>query len=280
MLPHWFKPLALFRDELHVMLQPQRITLSRVKRGGKLVAHETIAVEQDARDPALPLWQPALETLRPWLQQRPWQGCKPTVVLSSHFAQYALIPWNAGLANAAERQAYARHCFQQAYGEPVRDWDLRISPAGYGRTAIASGVAPELLQALHAAFADSGLPLARIHPYLMVAVDDLRRRRLPDSLCLAVLESGKLMLALIEDGDWRSLRSFAAEQDMAAQLQALIQRESIVAGLDTAHWPLWLYGPEAGRHAVKLAARQVECVLAAGPGPALVPTKPAFRAMA
>ena len=66
------------------MLQPQRITLSRVKRGGKLVAHETIAVEQDARDPALPLWQPALETLRPWLQQRPWQGCKPTVVLSSH----------------------------------------------------------------------------------------------------------------------------------------------------------------------------------------------------
>ena len=126
----------------------------------------------------------------------------------------------------------------------------------------------------------AGMRLARIHPYLTAAVDDLRRRRLPASFCLAVLESGRLMLALIENGDWRSLRSFTAEPDMAAQLQALIQRESIVAGLDTAHWPLWLYGPEAGRHAVTLAARQVECVLASGAGPALAPLEPAFKAAA
>ena len=278
MLPRWFERLAPFRDQLHVMLQPQRVTLTRLQRGGSIVAHETVVVEQGAHDPALPLWQPALETLRPWLQQQPWQGCKPAVVLSSHFAQYTLIPWNAGLATAAERRAYARHCFQQAYGESARGWDLRISPAGYGRTTIASGVATGLLESLHRVFADAGLPLARIHPYLMVAVEDLRRRRLPDSFCLAVLESGKLMLALIENGDWRSLRSFAAEKDMATQLRTLIQRESIVAGLDTTHWPLWLYGPEAGRHAVTLAARQVECVLAAGAGLALASIKPAFSA--
>ena len=280
MLPRWFKHLAPFRDALRVMLQPQCIALSRIARGGKLVAHETIALEQDARDPALPLWQPALETLRPWLQQRPWQGCKPTVVLSSHFAQYALIPWNAGLATADERQAYARHCFLQTYGEPARGWDLRINPAGYGRTAVASGVDSELLQGLHASFDQAGMRLTRIHPYLTATVDDLRRRRLPASFCLAVLESGKLMLALIENGDWRSLRSFSAEADMAAQLQALIQRESILAGLDTTHWPLWLYGTEAGKHAITLAAREVECVLAAGAGPALAPAKPAFKAAA
>src|SRR5690606_2124002 len=96
--------------------------------------------------------------------------------------------------------------------------------------------------------------------------------------CLAVPEAGRLLLALIDNGDWRSLRSFAAEPDMAAQLQALIERESIVAGLDTAHWPLWLYGPEAGRYAVTLAARQVECVLASGAGTPSTPIEPAFSA--
>jgi hypothetical protein len=267
-----------FGDELHVMLQPQRITLSRIGRGGKCLARQSMAVEQDTCGSTLPLWQAALATLHPWLQQRSWQGCRPTVVLSGHFAQYALILWNAGLATPDERQAYARHCFLQAYGEAARDWDLRIGTTGYGRTAIASGVAPELLQALQAAFAEAGMPLARIHPYLTVAVDDLRRRRLPASFCLAVPEAGRLLLALIDNGDWRSLRSFAAEPDMAAQLQALIERESIVAGLDTAHWPLWLYGPEAGRYAVTLAARQVECVLASGAGTPSTPIEPAFSA--
>lgn len=280
MLPRWFKLSAPWRDELRIVLQPQRIALTRLGRGGKPVAQQVIAVEQDARERELPLWQPALETLRPWLQQRPWQDCRPTVVLSGHFTQYALIPWSAGLATAEERQAYARHCFLQAYGEAARGWDLRISAAGYGRTAVASGVPNDLLQALHVAFDQAGMRHGRIHPYLTAAVDDLRRHRLPASFCLAVLESGKLMLALIENDDWRSLRSFAAEADMAAQLQALIQRESIVAGLDTAHWPLWLYGPEAGRHAVTLAARQVECVLATGAGPALARTEPAFRVAA
>ncbi|MDP2247549.1 MAG: hypothetical protein Q8J65_05410, partial [Nitrosomonadales bacterium] len=89
------------------------------------------------------------------------------------------------------------------------------------------------------------LPTQSIYPSLMLAANETRdylgKEKTGTSMWFVALEPGRLCLILIEKGQWRSVKSIAAEADISRQLQALIQRESIMAGLDTTHWPVVIH---------------------------------------
>lgn len=258
MLLRWYNHLLLItglRDELRILIQPQRLVMLRLKRK---LGHQTIIDQyeinlvptDETHDTDLKpifhdLWRQAVSALRPVLSDPRWQRAIPNVVLSSHFVRYVIIPWNAELANAAERNAYLRHCFTLAYGEAARHWDLRLSPAGFGQAALASGIATPLLEAIHLELEQAGLRAQNIHPNLMLAANETRtylgKGNAAMSLCFVSLEPGRLCLGLIEQGQWRLLRNTATEADVSTQLRALIQRESILAGLDTLHWPVVIH---------------------------------------
>ncbi|MCB5183833.1 hypothetical protein LG201_01285 [Methylobacillus gramineus] len=255
MLPPSFNWSPPWRDELRVLLQPHKLTLLRLKGGIKhtLVAIDEIALAatdnsnlSKATNPTF--WQPAVTSLNKILKESRWRGCNPKVVVSNHFANYSIIPWNAGLTSQQEQQAFVRHCFLQAYGEFSRKWDVRTSPAAYGSPTLASAIDDQLLQALRQEFRQAGMPLRNIHPHLMMAMNVVRqqfgRKPLPPSLCLVMLEHGRLLIALIENGKWLSLQSYAAESDLELQLEALIEREAIIAGTDASSWPVFIYWPE------------------------------------
>lgn len=258
MLPRWYNILLLkagLRDELRILIQPQRLVMLRLNRkfgNETIIDRHDIALTstEDAHDAGLKpmfqdMWRPAISALRSALSDPRWQQAIPTIVLSSHFVRYALIPWNAELTNAAERNAYLRHCFTLAYGEAAMSWDLRLSPAGFGQSAIASGIDMSMLEAIRIELEQVGLPIQNIHPNLMLAVNETRaylgKEGAGMSLCFVSKEPGRLCIGLVEKGQWRSLKSVVAETDISAQLQALIQRESIMTGLDTVHWPVVIH---------------------------------------
>ncbi|MFL9609868.1 hypothetical protein ACKF11_07250 [Methylobacillus sp. Pita2] len=256
-----------WRDELRVLIQPRTLTMLRIKRGMKarVVAKEDIALRSTSESfQNREFWHPAVSSLHQQLQSRQWRGCQPRVVVSNYFAHYAIVPWNASLHTRKEQSAFVRHYFTQVYGEFSRAWDIRTTPVAYGHPTFASAIDEKLLQALRDEFNQARMPVQHIHPHLMIATDVIRRKLartpLPDALNLVMLENDRITIALVQHGQWLSLQSYAAESDIENQLQALLDRESIIAGVDNSEWPIVFYATD-GRPALQLPGRKVHNIL-------------------
>lgn len=256
--PHWARP---WQDELRILVQPHSLILLRMKRqpGRKMVDYEEVWIneipdaelnlpggssqfsgqEQRGNDA-----KSIIATLHKQLQSRRWQGCRPRVAISNPLMHYVVVPWNAALGGREEQDAFIRHGFTQAYGD-ARDWDIRSTPPKYGVTRLASAIDQDFLQALRETFRQAGMPVRHIHPHLMMAINMLRqqlgRHTITDSFSFVMLEHQQLVIALIRQGQWLSLQSYAAEHALEEQLQALLGREAIIAGVDNSQWPVVFY---------------------------------------
>jgi len=195
-------------------------------------------------------WSAALAALAPHLRKEIWKGARPEVILSDHFVHYAVIPWYEGMHNLQEREAFLRHHFQLAYGEASKSWNLRMSDGGLNKASIASGVEQGLIYGLQDIFMQSGFSLNRIYPNFMLAVNEARLQAREGSFWLVQIESGRLTTALVSGGLWILVKSIAIQpdpsrhSDLQQLLAALIERESVVCGIDTAHWPILAYCSE------------------------------------
>jgi len=258
-LLHWLK--SLFVDELWVFVHPQRITLlrlSRTFRNGlkqQLVHKQVIdfpqnlevtsveAASNDAND-----LQILSKCLKQALDNTVWQGVMPTVIVSNHFARYTIIHWNSELAIESERQAYMQHCFNLAYGESAKAWDLRMSEPSFGRSTMASAINRELLQVLHDVFVEADMKLAAVYPQLMLTINQtlrqLKKQKQSLSFWLVSIQSERVCLTLLIDGGWRLVKNVAIEIDVSAQVTALIQREIVNCNVND-EVPVLLYWPEA-----------------------------------
>jgi hypothetical protein len=178
------------------------------------------------------------------LQDKQWRDAIPTITLSNHFVRYLVIPWNSLLNNTAEKQAYLRHCFALAYGESAKSWDLRMSDAGLSMPALASGIDQGLLSAIRDVTAQANLDCQQIQPHLMIAINQFTKQdiisSIQNSAWFVLLETGRICISLINEGAFVSVKAYASEADMAQQISALIKRESVICGLDTADLPVFV----------------------------------------
>jgi hypothetical protein len=232
------------RDRLRIFMHPQY--LIAVRSGRDKIIHKKIVPCPPASGNDEDSWSPVLVVLPELLNEKDWRGAKPQLILSNHFVRYALIPWQGNLSSHDERQAFLRHNFQLAYGDAARDWDLRISDNGIHQAALASGVEQRLLMSLHSIFQNAGFETSQIYPHLMVAINKSLREITYDSYWFVMMEDDRLCAALIQKGHWRSVRSCACSADISWQISALIERESIICGIDTAGWPVVMYWPGHG----------------------------------
>lgn len=244
MLLRWLKVLMsklFIKDQVHIFLHPQQVTLVRLAGGfKKRVLHQAVipcAPHNDGNP-----WSSALAALGAALQDNQWSDAAPTITLSNHFVRYAVIPWNSLLNNATEKQAYLRHCFALAYGESAKSWDLRMSDAGLNMPALASGIDQGLVSAIRDVMMPANLDCQHIQPHLMIAINQLSKQKMlsttQNSIWFVLLETGRLCIALISEGAFVSVKTYPTESDMAQQVSALIRRESVICGLDTADLPV------------------------------------------
>jgi hypothetical protein len=188
----------LFPERIEVGLYPDRV----------VVGANTVAVA--APEALAPRWQPALDALA---GLEALKRAQVTLVLSSFFVRYALVPVSAALSGAAERLALARHCLTRIYGSALEGWTLRLSGE------VACAIDPALVDALASR-------CRSLQPRLMASFNRHRRRIGTRAAWFVDVEPGLASLALVSAGRWQSLRSVRIGEGWQAELPALIAREA------------------------------------------------------
>ena len=171
-------------------------------------------------------WQGAVAALLRLAEELRGENTEVTVVLSNHFARYALVPWSEGLSNAGEEAAFARYCFAKVHGERSKDWELRLSRAPAGSARMASAVDSALVQAIRAAFpAGAKARLASVQPYLMSAFNRWRQLIKGARAWFLLVEPQRACLAFLENGRWTTVRNARGSFEDPGQWAELLDRE-------------------------------------------------------
>jgi len=157
-----------------------------------------------------------------------------SVVLADQFVRYALLPWNAAVKSEAQWLGLARHRLSAIHGAAAAGWDVKLAQTAANGPRLACAVDRELLEALAAKFADAGVALVSVQPFLVSAFNKLRSGLLGGiggSCWLVVEEPGRLTIAAIQRGVWIAIRSRRSDAKWRAALPEIIERESAFLAL-------------------------------------------------
>jgi hypothetical protein len=171
-------------------------------------------------------WSTALAALRELLAQPDPPKAPATVILSNHFVRYLVLPWSAELVTQAEELDFARARFAQVFGDKAHQWSIRTSdaPARMERLAVAADTA--LIESLAHTLKTSGLTLESCQPALMAQFNG-SRDRIGDNAWMVTAEPGRLLLAWIHKGRWRSVRARPLNGS-AVLLRDVLQQERLL----------------------------------------------------
>ncbi len=228
---------------LRIALAPDRLLVATYtgRLRPTLATAEAIAVTGSD----VPPWRAAVDALPSALAPHASGRPQVTLVLSSHFARYALLPPDPALRAEDEWLAYARHRMENIHGHAVSEWELKIAETGRDGARLACGVDRALLDAVNARVAEAGATLVSVQPYLMTAFNRVRSR-LGDRPCwLVVAEPGRLALALVRHGAWHSVRCRKCDENWRRRLPELLARESAALALEQPCTDVVLMTPEA-----------------------------------
>jgi hypothetical protein len=159
-------------------------------------------------------------------------GGKVRVILSNHFAQFAIQPWNEDLKDGEEEAAMARHHFQEIYGSQAGNWNVQVDMALPGEDRLSVAVPNELLQALRAEIDKAGGELVSVKPYFVAAYNTWRRHfDASRPGWLVTHEEGRLCLGLQQKGRWRWIRTLRVGNDWRERLPDIVDNEALLAGV-------------------------------------------------
>jgi hypothetical protein len=213
------------RESIRIGISPDRVVLARYSRGlrPKLLEKGTLSLEAvTAAEP----WQAALAALPKLLQTHAQRSADAIVVLSNHFVRYVLLDANDRISTREEGLEYASHRFEKTYGERARDWNIQVAEAGPAHPRLASAIDRALLEAIAAAFRNRRVRLRSIQPHLMAAFNQALPAMRESSFWFVLQEPGRLLLGLIRDGAWRSVRGRQANGLWCGELAQIVERES------------------------------------------------------
>lgn len=207
-------------ESLLIALFPARVVAAKVNGGRRprVIDKRIVETAGPGPDPpnsaasgstppgSNPAWKATLAALDETLAGFTTPGIAATVIVSSQFVRYAIVPWRDNIIGAAEQAEFGRHCFRNIYGEAAAGWEIRISSGGFRRNALASGVDAQMLRAIEKSVAARGIPIASIQPNFMAACNRFRRELSGyKSGCIAVLEPGRVALGTFDKIGWRAL---------------------------------------------------------------------------
>lgn len=228
----------LWRDEVTVLLSPQRVLIRRIPRGlGRPALTQVLSCTPGEAG----AWDPALAALAQ-AANGAWRGAHATIVLSNHFVRYAVVPACPEL-NSEEYLEFSRHQFARTFGATAAEWVLRINPASNDAPHLASAVAPALLHALAETTQAAGMRLASVQPYLMAVYNECRRTIGSGVAWLALAEPGRLVLALRDGERWLGTWAARTGPVWGADLVALLDRARFLIDGPVEARTVWLHAP-------------------------------------
>ncbi|MCC6532011.1 MAG: hypothetical protein IT531_05640 [Burkholderiales bacterium] len=243
-----------WRERLPAELGPLEVRLGRVSRGSRKAAvsaaQRQLAPSGDPQD-----WRAALAALDELLVAlKPAAGAGLEVRLSNQFVRYSMLPWSDELRSEAEVHAFARHRLRETYGGVADDWAVSLSAGWPGKPRLAGAIEQSLLDALAALAQRTRLKLASIEPRFSALADRRRRALKGARFWLAQSESGRIVLARADKGQWESLVSARDGGAPVTALLSLLAAERFAMDDDQASRRLYCDGFPAGDEAALAAA--------------------------
>ncbi len=216
-------------EHIEVTMQPSSLTLRRARAFSAGGAARVVPLAARAAEGA-EAWSEPLQALARALDSGRDAHSALHVVLSDHFARFAVVPWSADLVGDAERAAFARLSFSQIYG-PISDgWEMALDERLATKPAIAAAIDRGLLQALRELCTARRMRLASVVPAF---VRDLNRHRAAmrgSEFWLARVEPGRLTLALRRERAWVAVRTRRLDAAPAAALPGALRQEALACG--------------------------------------------------
>ena len=270
----------LWRDRIRIGLFPDKVVLVRlVRRWRPQIADQRI-VPCDPDEAGEAPWQAPLTGLKEALPAFAPRRADAEAILSSAFTHHLLVPWSDQLSGEEEEIAYVRHCFARIYGDGAKRWALRMSPDRAGAHRVASAVDQRLLDTLASTLQEARLPLRSVQPYLMAAFNEWRPRFKDLTAWLAVVDGGKISLALLHRDRWHSLRTLKVGDSWADELLLILDRERLLVDVPEAPKEVFLVAPEAAEVLIPADSGWTIRRLLSPQQPGLAPPSPAAFATA
>ncbi len=225
---------SVFSQELRVGLCPDRLVIQHRRRGKATFSSRMTA------DP--------LAELQTVLDTPDFLRARCTVVLSSRYVRYAVLPWDASLSSEDEWQSYGGLHLNRVYGSVASEWNVSLSRLHATQSRVACAVDRGLRDFLREVHARRGRSrLVSAEPYLISAFNLRRKLFKPHPAWFVLQEPRCLTLGLIHQGQWKSLRRRAYEERWQETLPFLIERQSTADALPACERVLlWAEDQEGG----------------------------------
>ena len=186
--------------------------------------------------------QRALAAAAAALEPAAWpRGTRLAGVLDAALSPTFIVPWHPRMRSRAERDAFARHCAHEVYGELAQGWTVCMDAAPWGRAALACAVDAGLHEGLRALTAERGWRLVSLQPRLVRAVNADRRSVAGDSFWFVLPEPPALTLLLVRERQPERVKRVAGT---VADIDRVLAREAFALGLAGHSLPVVLHRPD------------------------------------
>ena len=206
----------------------------------KTLVHQQFVASDQESD-----WQLLVQQLAAaLLQLKTASNTLCTIVLSSDFVRYLVLPAQPFAMNNVEKMAYIQAAYRNIYGPVTDDWHIKCDDAAPNVCMLAVAVDAQLMVALAQLATQHQLKLDSVQPYLMAAFNALIPQLLGKNGYLVLLEQSKLLLIRLQNGKCQHLRTLTFHHDWQLDLQQAIVRESALnEDCITANKQLFVYAP-------------------------------------
>jgi hypothetical protein len=238
----------LWRDEVGIYVAPERILLVRTQRGlrPRKVAERSISIAQtETHD-----WQPALAALDAELADSTWHGANTSVVISDHWARYAVLPPNPLLKSVTEKLNHAHHIFSDIYGDIVNDWKVAISDSAIESGHIGSALPNALLEHLTMVLTRYGMPLVSVQPQLISSFNRWSGYLPAGGAWFITIEAGSLAAARVVPNGWDRVYTLRIGSDWQIDLRRL-QKFGQLASMKANDGQVFVDAPVTIRHSAQ-----------------------------
>lgn len=217
-------------ERFELRLQPSAVTVRRAALWSSMGAAPRLLPVPGRAVESKEAWREPLQVAVRMLDDAQARGGALHVVLSDHFARYAVVPWSPGLVRDAERVAFARLTFSQTYGVLSDDWEIALDENLQAAPVIACALDRAFLQSLREICSARRMRLVSVAPAFVRALNRHRSALRGDSFWVARVESGRLTLALRDAGVWAALRTRRLDETDAQALASALRQEALACG--------------------------------------------------
>ena len=235
MSPSW-------RDQIQVFFAPRRIDLVRWSRGFKPIQTSRVNRLCEEHVPDQPLWDAPLQQLEQLLKDA--NATEMSVTLSNHFVRYLTLPPQEEITTPDEVLAYATFRMREIYAERMNDWELSISAWNPSSGAVCAAITRDLLRQLQELANRYNVKLKHIEPYLSSTFDQWHQSFGNERTCYALVETGRVCIALLADGVWHSIRNQKILHSLEDELLAALDQEIIFSGHKSDVEEVRVFAPE------------------------------------